>query len=210
MIEGFEAGLIGATTGETRTLDLTFPDPYHNADLAGKAVRFEVTVKAVTEEVLPTVDAAFAEKFGVTEGGVETFRKEVLENMERERDRALQRRFNARVMEALETAIKRGSGRLTVYALADEQQHEEVWRFSTGLHCPESDLRYSEPTPSMFSFNSAVGACETCRGFGRVIGVDYGLVIPNHKLTLRAGAIKTIQTPAWSECQEDQIGRAHV
>ncbi|MEN9329362.1 MAG: hypothetical protein RLZZ484_550, partial [Pseudomonadota bacterium] len=80
----------------------------------------------------------------------------------------------ARVMEALETAIKRGSGRLTVYAMADEQQPEEVWRFSTGLHCPESDLRYSEPTPSMFSFNSAVGACETCRGFGRVIGVDYG------------------------------------
>ena len=104
MIEGFEAGLIGATAGETRTLDLTFPDPYHNAALAGKAVRFEVTVKAVTEEVLPTVDAAFAEKFGVTDGGVETFRKEVLENMERERDRALQRRFNARVMEALSAA----------------------------------------------------------------------------------------------------------
>jgi excinuclease ABC subunit A len=47
----------------------------------------------------------------------------------------------------------------------------------------------------MFSFNSPVGACETCRGFGRVIGVDYGLVIPNDKLTLRAGAIKPMQTP---------------
>ncbi len=114
----------------------------------------------------------------------------------------------ARVMEALEVAIKRGSGRLTVYALADELQPEEAWRFSTGLHCPDSDLRYSEPTPSMFSFNSAVGACETCRGFGRVIGVDYGLVIPNHKLTLRAGAIKTIQTPAWSECQDDLMRHA--
>jgi excinuclease ABC subunit A len=50
--------------------------------------------------------------------------------------------------------------------------------FSTGLHCPDSDLRYTDPIPSMFSFNSAVGACDTCRGFGRVIGVDYGLVIP--------------------------------
>jgi excinuclease ABC subunit A len=47
-----------------------------------------------------------------------------------------------------------------------------VWKFSTGLHCPDSDLRYADPIPSMFSFNSAVGACETCRGFGRVIGVD--------------------------------------
>ena len=62
----------------------------------------------------------------------------------------------------------------------------------------------------MFSFNSAVGACETCRGFGRVIGVDYGLVIPNEKLTLRAGAIKTIQTPAWKECQDDLMRHAEA
>ncbi|HEX9719394.1 MAG TPA: excinuclease ABC subunit A [Ramlibacter sp.] len=86
----------------------------------------------------------------------------------------------------------------------------EVWKFSTGLHCPDSDLRYADPIPSMFSFNSAVGACETCRGFGRVIGVDYGLVIPNEKLTLRAGAIKTIQTPAWAECQEDLMRHAET
>ena len=48
----------------------------------------------------------------------------------------------------------------------------DIWKFSTGLHCPDSDIRYADPIPSMFSFNSAVGACETCRGFGRVIGVD--------------------------------------
>ena len=84
----------------------------------------------------------------------------------------------------------------------------EVWRFSTGLHCPESDLQYTDPVPSMFSFNSPVGACEVCRGFGRVIGVDFGLVIPNDKLTLRAGAIKTIQTPAWAECQDDLMRHA--
>jgi excinuclease ABC subunit A len=83
-----------------------------------------------------------------------------------------------------------------------------MWRFSTGLHCPDSDLRYTNPTPSLFSFNSAMGACETCRGFGRVIGVDYGLVIPNDKLTLRAGAIKTIQTPAWKEAQDDLMRHA--
>ena len=105
----------------------------------------------------------------------------------------------ARVVEAIELAIKRGGGRLNVYWSLDAEATPELWRFSTGLHCPDSDLRYSDPIPSMFSFNSAVGACDTCRGFGRVIGVDYGLVIPNDKLTLRAGAIKTIQTPAWVE-----------
>ncbi|MDM0042503.1 excinuclease ABC subunit UvrA [Variovorax sp. J22G21] len=136
-----------------------------------------------------------------------------------------------RVLEAIETALKRGAGRLTVYALGAEEGARpaagppqggaapsgsvgatsgEIWKFSTGLHCPESDIRYGDPIPSMFSFNSAVGACETCRGFGRVIGVDLGLVIPNDKLTLRAGAIKTIQTPAWKEAQDDLMRHAEA
>ena len=114
----------------------------------------------------------------------------------------------ARVVEAIEVALKRGSGRLNAYVESDAGS--DMWRFSTGLHCPDSDQRYTDPIPSMFSFNSAVGACEACRGFGRVIGVDYGLVIPDEKLTLRAGAIKTIQTPAWKECQDDLMRHAET
>ena len=122
----------------------------------------------------------------------------------------------SRVVEAIEVALKRGVGRLNVYALASPSAdgatapEPELWKYSTGLHCPESDLRYSDPIPSAFSFNSAVGACEACRGFGRVIGVDYGLVIPNDKLTLRAGAIKPMQTPAWKECQDDLMRHAET
>ncbi|MDN5539515.1 excinuclease ABC subunit UvrA, partial [Comamonas sp.] len=86
---------------------------------------------------------------------------------------------------------------------AAEAAEPELWKFSLGLHCPESNLTYQEPIPSLFSFNSAVGACDACRGFGRVIGVDWGLVIPNEKLTLRTGVIKPIQTPAWKEIQDD-------
>jgi excinuclease ABC subunit A len=119
----------------------------------------------------------------------------------------------ARAVEAIETALKRG-GKLNVYVVRPDEgtsaQVEEMWRFSSGLHSPESDLRYTEPTPSLFSFNSAMGACATCRGFGRVIGVDYGLVIPNDKLTLRAGAIKVMQTPAWKEAQDDLMRHAEV
>ncbi len=110
----------------------------------------------------------------------------------------------SRVIEAIELALRRGGGRVNVHALAStDGEPESVWRWSTGLHCPESDLRYADPQPSMFSFNSAFGACETCRGFGRVIGVDWGLVIPDHRKTLRSGAIKPLQTPAWKECQDD-------
>jgi excinuclease ABC subunit A len=109
-----------------------------------------------------------------------------------------------RVMEAIELTLKRGSGRINVYAGGDDQGGEpQLWRWSTGLHCPESDLRYGEPVPALFSFNSAFGACDTCRGFGRVIGVDWGLVIPDERKTLRSGAIKPLQTPAWKECQDD-------
>ena len=125
----------------------------------------------------------------------------------------LQGTERARVLEAIEVAIKRGSGRLSVYVLAAnaaEGAEPLLWKFSTGLHCPESDQRYGEPTPSLFSFNSAYGACEVCRGFGRVIGVDYGLVIPNDKLTLRAGAIKPMQTPAWKEAQDDLMRHAEA
>jgi excinuclease ABC subunit A len=121
----------------------------------------------------------------------------------------------ARALEAIETALKRGSGRLNVYVLEEAAAAEgatpaPTWRFSTGLHCPQSDLCYTDPIASMFSFNSAVGACEKCRGFGRVVGVDYGLVIPNDKLTLRAGAIKPMQTPAWQECQDDLMRHAEA
>ncbi len=112
-----------------------------------------------------------------------------------------------RAIEAIETALKRG-GKLNVYVTGSAT--EEMWRFSSGLHCPESDTRYTDPTPSLFSFNSAMGACTTCKGFGRVIGVDYGLVIPNDKLTLRAGAIKVMQTPAWKEAQDDLMRHAEV
>jgi len=121
----------------------------------------------------------------------------------------------ARVMEAIEVALKHGGGRLAVHLLHDNGQTDEagspeLWHFSTRLHCPASELHYSHPTPSLFSFNSAVGACETCRGFGRVIGIDWSLVIPDEKRTLRAGAIKTIQTPAWQECQDDLMRHAEA
>ncbi|MFY9511055.1 MAG: excinuclease ABC subunit UvrA [Rubrivivax sp.] len=107
-----------------------------------------------------------------------------------------------RVMEAIELALKRGSGRLNVFVGDDGGTQ---WKYSTGLHCPESDRRYADPQPAMFSFNSAYGACDTCRGFGRVIGVDFGLVIPDERKTLRNGAIKPMQTPAWKDCQDDLV-----
>src|SRR5690606_1060225 len=76
-----------------------------------------------------------------------------------------------RIIEALEVAFKRGSGHITVYALPESGEQSpdgsepapELWRFSSGLPCPDSHRRYSPPTPGAFSFTSAAGACPTCR-----------------------------------------------
>ncbi|HMI36581.1 MAG TPA: hypothetical protein VK505_03055, partial [Steroidobacteraceae bacterium] len=104
-----------------------------------------------------------------------------------------------RLSEALETALRAGHGRLSVHAQATGQ----VWRYSSDLHCADCDLHYQDALPSTFSFNSPVGACETCRGFGRVIGIDYALVIPDTGKTLKQGAIRPWQTPSFKECQDD-------
>jgi trigger factor len=101
MIPGFEDGLVGARAGETRTLELTFPEAYHASELAGRPVRFEITIKQVEEPALPEVDDAFAASFGVAEGGVEALRREVRSNMQRELDQVLQNLTKQRTMDAL-------------------------------------------------------------------------------------------------------------
>ncbi|SDX35826.1 trigger factor [Allochromatium warmingii] len=101
LIPGFEEGLVGVNVGETRSLDLTFPDPYHDQNLAGKPVRFEVTVTAISAPCLPEVDAEFVKAFGVEDGDVERFKADVRRNMERELQERLTARTKERVMDVL-------------------------------------------------------------------------------------------------------------
>jgi excinuclease ABC subunit A len=123
-----------------------------------------------------------------------------------------------RVIEALEAALRVGRGRVAVHVLeasnggarsADNEAappaSAATWRFSSDLHCADCDIHYREPTPSLFSFNSPLGACESCRGFGRIIGIDFGLVIPDESKTLKGGAIRPWQTESNRECQDDLI-----
>ena len=109
-----------------------------------------------------------------------------------------------RLSEALEVAMQHGNGRVLVYPMADADTPDgPPLRYSRHHHCPDCDLAFADPEPSLFSFNSPIGACEECRGFGRVIGVDYGLVIPDAGKTLAEGAIRPWQTPSFKECQDD-------
>lgn len=101
MIPGFEAGLIGKSAGDAFTLSLSFPDEYHNAELAGKAVEFDMVLNSVSEQVLPAVDEEFFQSFGVEEGGNEAFREEVANNMKRELKAASRNKLKAQVMDKL-------------------------------------------------------------------------------------------------------------
>ena len=107
-----------------------------------------------------------------------------------------------RIMDSLEQAFRFGKGRLDVWigpALhgpASRRDSAEAGRsvrhlaFSSRLECAKCGIAYNAPLPNLFSFNSPIGACETCRGFGRTIDIDLDLIIPNPALSLEEGAIR--------------------
>ncbi|MGB5304898.1 MAG: trigger factor [Gammaproteobacteria bacterium] len=84
MIPGFEEQLVGVSAGEEKTLDVTFPDNYASAEVAGKSAQFEVKVHSVAEMVLPELDDDLANAFGVQDKGIAGLREEVTNNMRRE------------------------------------------------------------------------------------------------------------------------------
>jgi len=109
----------------------------------------------------------------------------------------------ARIVEDLEAALRVGRGRVTAHVLGRDGKPRVSWRFSSDLHCADCDISYREPSANFFSFNSPIGACDTCRGFGRTIGVDYALVVPDESRTLAGGAVRPWQTQSYIECQGD-------
>jgi excinuclease ABC subunit A len=111
----------------------------------------------------------------------------------------------ARLVEDIEAALRHGGGRVNLSPLDEQGRAQAPWRFSSDLHCADCDISYQDPVPSLFSFNSPIGACPTCRGFGRTIGVDYGLVVPDETKTLADGAVRPWQTESYRECQDDLL-----
>ena len=120
----------------------------------------------------------------------------------------------SRGIEAIETALKtaKGScaGKFIVHAMADDGT-EALWPYATGLTCAQCGITYSKPNSATFSFNSAVGACPTCHGFGRTIGFDIDLVIPNPNLSIEEGCIKPwARGRAYEQCLDDLLRVANL
>ena len=105
-------------------------------------------------------------------------------------DRVLVRpKDRTRIIDSLEQAFRFGGGHLDLWISQDRRRIRHL-AFSNRLECPDCKIQYNKSIPNLFSFNSPVGACETCRGFGRNIDIDLDLIIPDPRRSLAEGAIK--------------------
>ncbi len=116
----------------------------------------------------------------------------------------------SRLVESCEQAYHFGKGKLAIYPLKPSPTKPGIFpgeplRFSHHLHCATCNLEYREPTPALFSFNHPLGACPTCRGFGRTITIDYERAIPDRSKTLAEGAVKPWQSGHGLESHEDLL-----
>jgi len=109
-----------------------------------------------------------------------------------------------RLAEAIETALRLGNDRVTIVSADSGEAHP----YSSGWHCAHCDEDIRPPTPGLFSFNNPLGACPECKGFGRIIGIDWNRVMPDRSLSIRDGVVKAFQTGQSRECHDDLLRHA--
>ncbi|MDP4198418.1 MAG: excinuclease ABC subunit UvrA [Bacteroidota bacterium] len=113
----------------------------------------------------------------------------------------------SRIADSIETAFRESSGRVIIaYMDGDASTHEEL--YSELFECANDGLAYEEPEPRLFSFNNPYGACPECQGFGRAIGIDADLVVPDRTRSIRGGAIVCWSGPKFSEYNRELIAIA--
>lgn len=101
--------------------------------------------------------------------------------------------------DSLEVTFKEGEGKLAII----DAETGKVKSFNNSFEC--CGIKYEEPEPRFFSFNNPFGACPVCQGFGRTIGYDMNLVVPNPKLSLIEGAIAPWRTVKFSRYLRDLV-----
>jgi excinuclease ABC subunit A len=100
-----------------------------------------------------------------------------------------------RLIDSVEICFRENNGEVVLEAL--ESPANRRYRFSEAFECKVCGIRYEDPEPRLFSFNSPFGACPRCQGFGNTIDLDMGLVIPDRNLSLNQGAIEPWTKPRY-------------
>ncbi|HEY3595504.1 MAG TPA: excinuclease ABC subunit UvrA, partial [Polyangiaceae bacterium] len=108
-----------------------------------------------------------------------------------------------RLEEAIEQAWRRSQGTATVFADGEARPLRE------GLACPSCARSFDPPRAGLFSYQSPVGACPSCRGFGRTIGIDWNKVIPDDNLSIAKGAVRawTGKSSSWERKVLNQFAK---
>ncbi len=120
----------------------------------------------------------------------------------------------SRFLEAVETALHFGQGQVHLFTASDpstsssQLQLAPAGHFSRGLHSPDTGRTFRAASPALFSFNSPLGACPQCRGFGRIIEIDYRLAIPDQSVSIADGAIKCWEGEVYSASKDDLLSIA--
>ena len=107
----------------------------------------------------------------------------------------------SRIVEAITAALANGHG----FAQVRNLKGEVIENLYSGLRSPVNGRKFNTPTPSSFSFNSPLGACSGCRGFGRVIEIDGNLVVPDDSLSLEEGAIRAFSGKVYGHYKEELL-----
>ena len=119
------------------------------------------------------------------------------------RFRAGDREVLGRLTGTLEEAYRLAAGRVEVHGQPGPKRY-----YARSLSCRECGEVLRRPSPALFSFNSPLGACDTCQGFGRVIGIDPARVIPDPTQSLHQQAIAAWNTPAYEDHYVDLFAAA--
>jgi trigger factor len=101
MIPGFESELIGLESDTNKSFEITFPEDYGNKKLAGKVAEFEVDLKNIEESFLPEINEEFIKTYGIEDGTLDSFNKDVKFNMERELTQGLKGKLKNAALDAL-------------------------------------------------------------------------------------------------------------
>jgi len=103
----------------------------------------------------------------------------------------------SRLAEAIQSGFQLGNGKVEVIG-----EDGNRMSFHRSFSCNQCGKSFSEPEPLLFSFNSPIGACPICQGFGRIIGIDWQKVIPDPKKTLKEKPFAPWNTPAYEDLYE--------
>ncbi|MXS80055.1 trigger factor [Nitrosomonas eutropha] len=101
LLEDFEASILGMSTGQEKTFDMTFPEDYSGKEVAGKKVTFTITLNKVEAPKLPDVDGEFAKSLGIEDGNVEKMQSEIKANLQRETTQRIRVKLKEQVMQSL-------------------------------------------------------------------------------------------------------------